>query len=179
MGTRTPGWRTGAGILAWILIAVATAALAWTAVGVVVRDGDESADLSVPSEALVDRSASPSGSAGTPSSGQQAPTDDPTAGTDDPTARSDDPTAGIDDASSHQSLLIPTRGGEVSVSCTGSGAIKLGFATPANGWQDELDDDQVDGTDDEVEVTFVRGDEEEIRVRARCHDGSVEYDLSD
>jgi hypothetical protein len=58
-------------------------------------------------------------------------------------------------------------------------ALQRNSVTPATGWRHELDDDGSDGTDDEVEVTFVRGDDEEIRVRARCHDGRVEYDLSD
>jgi hypothetical protein len=173
MDTGTPRWRTGAGIVAWILIAVATAALAWTAVGVVAGQGEGSATLEVPSEAMVDPSSPSSGSGAIPTAGEQPPTDDTN-----PTTA--DSTTGDDVATSQQvPVLISSSGGSVSVACTSSGALQRNSVTPATGWRHELDDDGSDGTDDEVEVTFVRGDDEEIRVRARCHDGRVEYDLSD
>lgn len=173
MDTRRPGWRTGAGIVAWILIAVATAALAWAAVDVVAGYGSQPASVAVPSEALAVPSSSSSASAGTPSAGEQPPTSDSTSATADPT------TEGDDVATSPQPVLITSRGGSVSVACTASDTVQLESVTPAIGWRHELDEDGSDGTDDEAEVTFVRGDDEDIRIRARCEDGEVDPDVSD
>lgn len=170
MDTGTPRWRTGAGIVAWILIAVATAALAWAAVDVVAGYGAEPASVAVPNDASVDPSRPSNGSGRIPSS-DEPPTDDATAATDDST------TDGA--AIAQPPDLIHSSGGTVWVACTASGTIQRKSVTPANGWQHEVDDDGSGGSDDEVEVTFVRGDDEEIRIRARCRDGEVDAEVSD
>ena len=145
-------WRTGAGIAAWLVLAVTTAGIAWAAVAVVADQGDDPAAVSVPDA--------------TPPS--QTPSSQDAAG---PSA---DPSTGSDQADGG-TRVITTDGGTASVTCSGPNTIRLLSTSPAAGWQLEKSESKPD----EVRVEFSRandgGDDE--RIRAHCQGGVVQSEL--
>ena len=162
MADRSAWWRTGTGIAAWVLLAVAASGVAWAAVGVVADEGDPRAPVAVPSQTppggSPDTSTTPetSGSAdtsntpGTPDTSETEPSDGGPLG----------------------SRTLSSTGGAVAVECTGSETVRMLYATPANGWRITVESR---GPDD-VEVEFVRGDSE-LRTRAGCDGGAVDADV--
>ncbi len=156
MSDRSAWWRTGAGVAAWLVLAVAASGAAWAAVGVV---GDESdpAAVSVPT---------PGDSTSQPAPPTDSGTDNgPGTGTG--TEPETEP-----DGSGGESRTITSAGGTVTVACTGAETIRMAAALPGAGWQSQVEE----RGPDEVEVEFVQGDAE-VRVRARCKDGGLESDV--
>lgn len=158
-------WRTGAGIATWLILAVATTAVAWAAVGVVADQGNDPAAVPVP-EAL----RTPDATASTNQPNQAAAPSASATSPADTAATSSSPEPGV--ATGQTSRVLASRGGSVSVKCVGSSGVRLVYATPADGWQ--LSVEKADR--DDVEVEFLRGDEE-LRTRARCVSGAVEADV--
>ena len=152
MSDRSAWWRTGAGVAAWLVLAVAASGAAWAAVGVV---GDESdpAAVSVPT---------PGDSASEPTPPTDSGTDDATG-----TGTETEPTG-----SGGESRTITSAGGTVTVACTSAETIRMTAALPIAGWQSQVEE----RGPQEVEVEFVQGDAE-VRVRARCQDGVLESDV--
>ncbi len=148
-------WRTGAGVIAWLVLAVAASGVAWAAVAVV-GDESEPAGVDVPAGGGQGPGASTAPSTG-PSSN---PTSEPTPG--------DDGSEGTDG-----SRTVTSAAGSVTVTCTGPETIRMDAALPADGWQ--MEDDAEKGPD-EVEVEFVQGDSE-TRIRVKCDDGQLESDV--
>ena len=156
MSDRSAWWRTGAGVAAWLVLAVAASGAAWAAVGVV---GDESdpAAVSVPTP-------------GDPASQPTPPTDSGSdSGTDNGPGTGTETEPG---GSGGDSRTITSAGGSVTVACTGVETIRMAAALPGAGWQSQVEE----RGPQEVEVEFVQGDAE-VRVRARCQDGVLESDV--
>lgn len=161
MVDRSAWWRTGAGLAAWLVLAVATAGVAWAAVGVVSEQGDDPAPVAVP---VARTSESPDTTATeTTTSSTPSPDDDPTASETETEPETQEPPSGS------SSRVFSSLGGSVSVECTGSSSIRLVLASPATGWQMSKEKPGPE----EVEVEFARG-EDEVRTRARCDGGVVE-----
>ena len=147
MSDRSAWWRTGAGVAAWLVLAVAASGAAWAAVGVVGDEGDP-AQGSVPAPG---------------DSGGRQPTP-PTTSDESPT----EPSGGA----AGESRTITSPGGTVTVACTGADTIRMAAALPAAGWQSQVEE----RGPREVEVEFVQGDSE-ARVRARCDGGRLDTDV--
>lgn len=164
MADRSAWWRTGAGIAAWMVLTVATAAVAWTAVRVVAEPGNGPVPVAVP--------APPRTTGATPTSGTTATSETTTTSQLTPSPSSDSTSQTGDEESSPgtASRVLASAGGTVSVTCTGSSSIRLIYATSATGWQQTVEE----SGPDEVEVEFVRGDDDDLRTRARCDGGSIE-----
>jgi len=161
---RSPWWRTGAGVAAWLALAVTTTAVAWTAVGVVADQGDGPVPVAVPAAAGTPRSTAAA------EAGESSP---PTESTPSEPSPSSPSTSSSDDPPSPQGAsprVLSSPAGAVSVACTGQRHIRLIYATSADSWQETVDK----AGPDEVEVEFVRGDDEEFRTRARCEGGVIE-----
>ena len=167
MADRSAWWRTGTGVAAWVLLAVAASGVAWAAVGVVADEGDPRAPVAVPSR--TPPGGSPDTSTTPETSGSQA-TPDTTGSTESPDTP--EPTETAPSATALGSRTLSSTGGTVAVECTGSETVRMLYATPANGWRITVESR---GPDD-VEVEFVRGDSE-LRTRAGCDGGAVDADV--
>ena len=130
MSDRSAWWRTGAGVAAWVALALAASGAAWAAVAVV---GDESqpAAVSVPTRGT-DRSSTPPPS---------------------------DPASDPDPGSTGRQATLPSPGGRVTVACTGPSTITLIAALPdvTDGWGYEVgsagpDEVEVEFTDGDEEL---------------------------
>jgi len=143
-------WRTGAGVAAWLVLAITTTGIAWAAVAVVADQGDDPASVSVPDA--------------TPATQPRASQDTP--------APPDDSSTGSDEPAGGGTRVITSTGGTASVTCTGPGTIRLLATAPAVGWQLEKSESK----SDEVRVEFSRAEHggEDQRIRAHCEDGVVE-----
>ena len=167
MADRSAWWRTGTGIAAWVLLAVAASGVAWAAVGVVADEGDPRSPVAVPSSP-------PDGSpdtSTTPETSDSSETPDTTGSTgspntQDPTETTPSPTGAL------ESRTLSSAGGTVAVECTGSETVRMLYATPASGWRIAVES----RGPAEVEVEFVRGDSE-LRTRAGCDGGAVDADV--
>ncbi len=172
MADRSAWWRTGAGIAAWLVLAVATAAVAWTAVGVVADQGNGPAPVAVPgptkSATSTSSPATSTPATTTPSttSTRTPPTSDNTSTTPSTTSTSETE----EQSPGASSRVLVSAGGTVSVSCTGPESIRLIYSTSADGWRQIVEETGPD----EVEVEFSRGDDDDLRTRARCDGGAVE-----
>jgi hypothetical protein len=149
MTNRPTWWRTGAGVTAWVVFALAATAVAWAAVGVVRGAATPPA---VPAPAA--------GTAATPAQSTPPPPDSS------PTSSSPG-----DAATAGAPRTVRSTGGTVAVSCRGD-ALRLLYATPEAGWQVVIDDQD----EDRVDVEFHRG-EAEAKVSARCRDGVVDAEV--
>jgi hypothetical protein len=149
MSDRSAWWRTGAGVAAWLALAVAASGAAWAAVGVV---GDESqpSSITVPTTRGED---SPPPTEPSSTGSTSTPTPAPDEGT-------------------RRSETLASAGGRVTVACTGPESIRMTAALPSAGWTMQPEEKGPD----EVEVEFTNGDSE-LRIRARCKDGVIEPDV--
>lgn len=164
MADRSAWWRTGAGIAAWLVLAVATAAVAWTAVRVVADQSDGPVPVAVPAAT---RS---SGTAPSTDLSQTPETSQPSGATPSPSASSTSETEDDEPSPGPSSRVLASPGGTVSVECTGPGSIRLIYAASADGWQQSVEE----AGPAEVEVEFVRAGGDELRTRARCDGGAIE-----
>jgi len=160
MADRSAWWRTGTGIAAWVLLAVAASGVAWAAVGVVADEGDPRAPVAMPSQEQPPASPDSSDTSETPHT-----EDTPVPGTSQ--TPETEPSGGA-----LGSRTLSSAGGTVAVECTGSETVRMLYATPANGWRIAVES----RGPDEVEVEFVRGDSE-LRTRAGCGGGAVDADV--
>jgi hypothetical protein len=146
-------WRTGAGIAAWLVLAVTTAGIAWAAVAVVADQGDDPASVSVPDS--------------TPAAQTRSSQDGA-----DPSA---DPLTGSDKPADGGTRVITSAGGSASVTCTGPASITLQSTSPAAGWQLE----ESESKPDEVRVEFSRANDGGVdeRIRAHCQGGVIRSEL--
>ena len=162
MADRSAWWRTGTGVAAWVLLAVAASGVAWAAVGVVADEGDPRAPVAVPSP---DQPAESPDTSATPKTSNSENTPDPP---DAPPTTETQPS----DGGPLDSRTLSSAGGTVAVECTGSETMRMLYATPANGWRIVVES----RGPDEVEVEFERGDTE-LRTRAGCDGGAVDADV--
>lgn len=170
----------------WVAVVVIASTLAWQAIQ---HAGRESTLLGAPAGAVGMPPASATGSSAAPTSlpvatgtGMRPTTPAPTV-----TATSvgtsgsghSNPSKGTSHSSSAsgssgststgpvtQEDSVNTRGGSVSVACTGD-RLSLRYARPAEGWQ--LDGPEREGSG--IEVKFKREEDEEIEVKASCQGG--------
>ena len=163
MADRSAWWRTGTGIAAWVLLAVAASGVAWAAVGVVADEGDPRAPVAVPTP--------PTDGSATPDTTDSEDTSE-TLDTSDPPGTSDTTETEPSDGGTLGARTLSSAGGTVAVECTGSETVRMLYATPANGWRIAV----ASRGPGEVEVEFVRGDSE-LRTRAGCDGGAVDADV--
>lgn len=181
MADRSVWWRTGTGVAAWVVLALAASGAAWAAVDVVGDEADAPAPVPV---------RSPDADASSSEPTTEPTTDDPTESTE-PSETTEPTETGGEEPSeteptepettepettvaSGKPQTLSSTGGTVVVKCIGTGDVKMLYATPSTGWQSRVESR---GTD-EVEVEFLRGDSE-VRLRAECDGGTVEADVDD
>jgi hypothetical protein len=171
MGDRSAWWRTSAGLAAWLVLAVTTTAVAWTAVGVVSNQRADPSPVAVPAPVATTRSTAETGGTQPGQPGGSLTTSRPSspAGASPSASDSSPQRSTLPTTTSPSSQVFASPGGTVSVTCTGLRRIHLIYASPADGWHMT-----VDTTDaEEIEVEFERG-EADLQTQASCEDGSVE-----
>jgi hypothetical protein len=149
---RSPWWRTGAGIVAWLALAVAASAAAWGAVAVVGDRGNLS-PVALPSS----RTGSGEGTATRP------PGSDPST-----------PEPGETGQPGGATDTLGSPGGRVVVRCSSAQSVDQVAASPNPGFVMV----QESTGPDEVEVEFV-GEDDQWRIRARCRDGVIDGEVDD
>jgi hypothetical protein len=163
---RSPWWRTGAGVVAWLVLAIAATAAAWGAVAVV-GDQGELSPVALPSSRTGSGEATAEGSPrADPSSGETPETP----GSDETAETPDTPEPGEGGATD----TLSSPGGRVVVRCSPADSVVRVVASPNPGW--EMVEESTGP--DEVEVEFVNEDDE-WRIRARCRDGVIDGEVDD
>lgn len=150
--------RLATGVLLWLVAAAAATAVGLAAVAAIGTDifggGRDPLSQSEVDELLASRTAA------TPTAPRTTPQT-----TTQPTTTTTAPTTTVPSAPVEKATV--TEGGTVIAACTAEGLVRIVSASPAQGYQVDPDDDDLD---DHPSVKFQSG-EREVEVRLRCVDG--------